>query len=179
MKFSTRLDADVPAQVFYDHVCDFGRAQRLLSRSNVVMRRLSPAEASGVGICWYIDFRWQRRDRRLRLDVTDYDRPERLSLRGGSDQFQIAIDMVVVALARNRSRLLFDFNVKPLNMRARLLIQTARLGRARLQRRFDRVVKEFFDLKREPLLAATIYGLAPVAQMPRRPAALSERSATR
>ena len=51
--------------------------------------------------------------------------------------------MTVVALSRTRSRLLFDTNVRPRNMRARLMLQTAKLGRGQLERKFAERIQLF------------------------------------
>ncbi|MDO5705157.1 MAG: hypothetical protein Q4G49_08810, partial [Paracoccus sp. (in: a-proteobacteria)] len=85
------------------------------------------------------------RRRELRLDVVRFDRPENVRIGGTSDPFDLIVDMTIVALSRVRSRLIFEVDLRPRNMKSRLLLQTARLGKAQLDRRFARRVGEFID----------------------------------
>lgn len=62
---------------------------------------------------------------------------------GLSDSFDIVVDMTVVALGRNRSRLIFETEIRPRNMRARLMLQTAKLGKGQLDRKFTRRIDAF------------------------------------
>ena len=143
MKFSTRRDIDVPAERLFAAVSDFPKLERMLQRRGVAVSRIDPAQEPGTGIGWRIGFDWRGRQRDLRLDVTRFDRPERLSIGGLSDPFEMAIDMTVVALSRQKSRLIFELNLKPRTMKSRLMLQTAKLGKHQLDRRFDKRIGEF------------------------------------
>lgn len=143
MKFSTRRDIEVPAEKLFAAISDFPRLERLLLRRGVAVTRIDPAQEPGTGIGWRVGFDWRGRQRDLRLDVTRFDRPERLSIGGTSDAFDMAIDMTVVALSRQKSRLIFEVNLRPKTMKSRLMLQTAKLGKAQLDRRFDKKIGEF------------------------------------
>lgn len=143
MKFSTRIDSDIPAADLFDIAGDFSRSERALAARGVVVRRIDPAQEPGTGLGWMLDFNWRGQRRSLRLDVTRFDRPSRITLAGHSDQFELSIDMTVVALSRVKSRLLFETEVRPRNMRARLLLQTAKLGKSQLDRKYDQRIADF------------------------------------
>ena len=147
MKFSTRIDTNIPASNLFDIAGDFPRSERALAARGVLVRRIDPAEEPGIGLGWDLEFNWRGQRRTMRLAVTRFDRPSHIALEGRSDQFDLSITMTVVALSRVKSRLLFETEVRPRNMRARLLLQTAKLGKAQLDRKFaDRVSKFFGDL---------------------------------
>ncbi|MFD1883451.1 hypothetical protein [Paracoccus pacificus] len=97
-------------------------------------------------MAWDLAFKWQRKMRNIRLNVTRYDRPEKLSLAGQSEMFDLTLDYTIIALARSKSRLMVEFEVKPRNIRARLFLQTAKLGKAGLQREFERKIVNFYGL---------------------------------
>ena len=94
---------------------------------------------------WVIGFDWRGRHREFTLEVTRFDAPELIEMHGRSDQFEITIRMTVVALAATRSRLIFELDLAPLGMKARLLLQTARLGKGRLDRKFAHRIAEFVN----------------------------------
>lgn len=138
MTFSTRIDTEMPAGDLFGLIGDFSRSERVLAARGVSLCRIDPSADPGTGLGWTIGFAWRGQGRTLRLDVTRFDRPSRIALDGHSDQFDLTMTLTVVALSRARSRLLVETEVFPRGMRARLLLQTARLGKAHLDRRYDR-----------------------------------------
>ena len=143
MKFSTRQDLDLPAEKVFQQISDFARIERMMMRRGVDVRRIDPAQEPGVGIGWRIGFDWRGRRRELRLDVTRFDRPERVGFAGLSDPFELLLGMTVVALSRSRTRLIIEADLRPRSMKSRLMLQTAKLGKAQLDRRFDRRIADF------------------------------------
>lgn len=145
MKFSTRIDTDSSASDLFDKIGNFERIERMLTRRGAVINRIDPAQDPGTGMGWMIGFDWRGQPRQLRLEVTRYDRPERMSLGGQSDAFDVTMDATVVALGRTRSRLIFETDIRPRNMRARLMLQTAKLGKAQLDTRYARRINDFLN----------------------------------
>ncbi|MDN3711302.1 hypothetical protein QWZ10_04645 [Paracoccus cavernae] len=94
-------------------------------------------------MAWQIGFDWRGKRRELRLDVTRFDRPELIQLEGLSDMFEVSIDVAIIALTRNKSRMTLTVDLRPRSMRARLLLQTAKLGKGQLDRKFQSRVAEF------------------------------------
>lgn len=143
MKFSTRVDTDRSSAELFDIISDFSRSELALKARGAQVRRIDPAQDPGTGLGWTVDFNWRGQRRRVRLDVTRFDRPSHITLDGQSDQFDLSITMTVVALSRVRSRLLFETEIRPRNMRARLLLQTAKLGKSQLDRKYDQRIVDF------------------------------------
>lgn len=143
MKFSTRQDTELSATQLFDALGDFEKLERMLVRRGTDVRRIDPAREPGTGMAWQIAFDWRGKRRDMRMDVTRYDRPEIISIEGLSEMFEISIDMAIVALTRSKSRLNMLIDVRPRSMRARLLLQTAKLGKGQLDRKFDLRVAEF------------------------------------
>lgn len=143
MKFTTRIDKDIPAEQLFDSLADFDKIERMLVRRGVLV---SPADNMPNGTRgWNIVFDWRGQRRELQLVLVQHDRPEKIALTGESTPFELHIDMSVVALSRNRSRLYFELEVKPRNMRARLILQTVKLGRAQIDRKLEAKVSDFVD----------------------------------
>lgn len=143
MKFSTRIDTDLPAERLFDSVGDFDALERLIIGRGASVTRIDPARDPGTTMGWRIDFDWRGKARKLRLAVTRFDRPEQIAMAGRSEALDISILATIVALSRTKSRLIFETELKPKNMKARLMIQTAKLGKAQLDRRYARRIAEF------------------------------------
>ncbi len=141
MKFSTRIDKEATAERMFDALADFDRIERILMRRGVSVNRVDNISAGARA--WDLAFDWRGQRRELRLVLVQFDRPERLALTGQSTPFDLRIDLSVVSLALQRSRLIFEIEVKPRNMRARLALQTAKLGKAQIDRKIAKKVEDF------------------------------------
>lgn len=143
MKFSTRQDTDLPAEGLFRAVSNFTNIERLLVRRGATVRRIDTLSEVGLGLRWQIGFDWRGRKREVDLVVSEYAPPEVLGFVGDSEQFAVTIRMTVVALTRAKSRLIFETDVQPKGMKARLLLQTAKLAKAQLDRKFAQRVEDF------------------------------------
>ncbi|CAM3265271.1 hypothetical protein PANO111632_11095 [Paracoccus nototheniae] len=143
MKFSTRIDTDLPAERLFDSIGNFETLERMLIGRGASVSRIDPSNDPSIGMGWNIRFDWRGKPRHLRLAVTRFDRPEQMTMDGRSDALELAISASVVPLSRARSRLICETEVKPRNMRARLMLQTAKLGKGQLDRRYQRRIEEF------------------------------------
>ena len=148
MKFSTRTDTDLPAEQLFAAVGDFDALERMLIGRGASVSRIDPSQEPGITMGWNIGFDWRGRQRNLHLGVVRFDRPERITMDGRSKALDIRVNATVVALSRVKSRLIFEVEMKPRNMKARLMIQTAKLGKGQLDRRFERRVEEFVNQMR-------------------------------
>ena len=145
MKFSTRRDTELTADQLFAAMTNFDRIERMLLRRRVAVTRIDTAQEPETDMGWNIRFDWRGRERDLRLQLVRLDRPERMSISGQSDAFDLALDMTVIALSRSRSRLIYEADIRPRNMRARLIIQTTRLGKAQIDKQYERGIARMVD----------------------------------
>ncbi|WP_405403778.1 hypothetical protein [Paracoccus sp. Ld10] len=148
MKFSTRIDTDLPAERLFEVVGNFDALERMVIGRGATVARIDPSNEPGIGLGWNIGFDWRGKARQLRLAVTRFDRPEQITMAGHSDALDLSVIATVVALSRVKSRLLFETDVRPRNMKARLMLQTAKLGKAQLDRRYQRRIEDFVQQMR-------------------------------
>ena len=145
MRFSVRQDTALPADALFTALSDFYRIERMLVRRGADVRRVYPAHETGAGMAWDVAFDLRGRRRDLRLTVTQFDPPEKMILHGRGEAVDLAVTVTVIALTRFKSRMIFEAEVKARNMRARLVLQTARLGKAQLDRKFAERVGAFLN----------------------------------
>lgn len=134
MKFSTRMDTDLTAAALFAAISDFDRLAQIIRRRRAQVKMLDPALTGSLA--WDLAFDWRGRRREFRIALNRHDPDEALRLTGVSDLFDIVLDLQVVALTRARSRLICGADLRPRSMTARLVVQTAKLGKAQLDRRF-------------------------------------------
>ncbi|WP_347266385.1 hypothetical protein [Paracoccus sp. (in: a-proteobacteria)] len=145
MKFSTRQDIGLPASELFQAITRFRDLERMLQRRRATVRRQDAMAPPDVGASWMIGFRWRGRDRELDMALSRLEAPEVMAFEGGSDQFGIALRMTVVALTPRKSRLICETEVVPRGVAARLILQTARLGKGQLDRKYAHQVADLLD----------------------------------
>ncbi|KAF0676611.1 SRPBCC family protein [Profundibacterium mesophilum] len=135
MKFSSRRDIAAPQEVVFDQLSDFSAAERLAQGRGVRVERLAgpPPEASR----WMISYEFRGRERRLDAHVTSYTPPEGFTISGVSDGITLQIDIEVIALAPDRTRLALGIELRPRTLPARILVQSMKLTKPALSRRLD------------------------------------------
>lgn len=151
MKFSTRQDTDLSNEALFQSISDFGRIERLLVRRGALVRRTDTLTQTGAGMGWQVGFDWRGKRRDVTLELARYEPPGVIGITGQSDLFLLDLHMTVVALTPTKSRLIFEVDVQPRGMKARLLLQTAKLGKAQLDRKFAlRIAELVNDLAMAP-----------------------------
>lgn len=145
MKFSSRQDTDLPADQLFDAVSDFPRIERMLARRGVEITRLDPAVEPGAGMAWDVAFDLRGKRREMRLSVAQFDRPEKVVILGDAESLALTVEMTVIALTPGKSRVIFELEARPQTIRARLMLQTAKLGKAQLDRKFAERIGAFLS----------------------------------
>lgn len=143
MKFSSREDIEVPAAFLFDQLTDFPAFERSAMRRGADVRRTNPGSDVTLGEGWDVSFRWRGRARQMRLVLAEMTAPDSLVLRGTSEIFEIEVKASVIALSPRRSRLLGELELRPRGFKARVLLQSARLGKAALDRRYADGLRDF------------------------------------
>lgn len=143
MKFSSREDIAAPAEFVFDQLADFSGFEELAQARGVSLRRLDARTSPGRGLKWEIGFAFRGKPRVIEAEVARYDRPDRLEYQGTSHSFLLHLDISLVALTRTRTRMQIGLEVKPRTLGARLMVQSAKLGRSGLDARFAKRIAAF------------------------------------
>lgn len=136
MKFSSREDLEAEAPFIFDQLTDFSGFEHMARRRGVQSKRLDALQEIGPGMSWDIGFRFRGKPRTLILDLTRYERPECLEFTGESGSFNLVATVTVVALSPKRCRIIAELELRPRSLGARLMLQSARLGKGALTRKF-------------------------------------------
>lgn len=146
MRFVTRSDIEAPADRVFAALADADRWERdALRRGARVARRDGPGPLR-AGSAWdcAFDLRGRRREATLRL--TRLEPPQRIDLRATGRAYDATVEVELVPLSPRRTRVITRSDVRAVTLAARILLQSARVARARiaarLQARADQVFAE-------------------------------------
>ncbi len=146
MKFSSREDIEASIEDVFQFLCEFESFERQAIRRGAVVQRVDRLQKPGVGMTWDVSFNLRGKKRDLRLTMQDFAPSTSLRLSAKSQGIDGTFDIELIALSRTRTRMLIALDLKPINLSARLLLQSLKLAKSSLNKRFKLRVAEYSKL---------------------------------
>jgi hypothetical protein len=112
-------------------VSDFQVYERAAMRRGAQVRRLDNQDVKGPGMAWQADFEFRGKKRALEITLEDYEAPTNLEFLGTSGGLSGACEIELIA--------------RPQTLSARLLVQSLKLAKGNLDKKFDARVAELSD----------------------------------
>lgn len=145
MQFTAKEDVAAPIEFVFAQLSDFQSFERSALRRGAEVQRVDNKVDVGVGMKWDAAFKLRGRQREMQLELTEYDPPTGMVLSSRSPNMggHMAVDLV--ALSRGRTRMSLEIDLKPKTLSARLMVQSLKLARGRLSKRFRERVAQFAE----------------------------------
>ena len=143
MKFSTREDVEVPIDQTFGIICDFDAYERSAMRRGAEVLRTDSLSRPGVGMKWQAAFKMRGKMRDINLEMVGFDKPNKLRVLSSTSGIDGAGQIESVALSRNLTRISVEFELKPINLSARLLVQSLKLAKNSLNKRYKLRIAEY------------------------------------
>ena len=144
MKFSTREDIEAPAEFVFDRVTDFDAYERRALRQGADVSRRTDGP-NGVGSIWDVVFTFRGRERRVAAEITTLDRPTAMVIHSASDGLDVQTEVDLIALSQTRTRVMVSIELKAKTLTARLLLQSMKLAKTKLTKRFKARVLDYAE----------------------------------
>ncbi|WP_284165312.1 SRPBCC family protein [Frigidibacter sp. SD6-1] len=138
MRLTSKTDIDATPEALFAAMTDLDWIEGLARRGGVRLERLSGAGPMGRGSSWQAVFRLRGKDRTVVSRIEAHEPPRRLLLSGETVSFSFLVEPTLIPLSRQVTRLALSVEIKPLTFGARVMIQTLKIGKSRLQQRLDR-----------------------------------------
>ncbi|MGB7269500.1 MAG: SRPBCC family protein [Albidovulum sp.] len=143
MKLSTRREFDAQPEEVFEALSDFIAFEKLALRHGADVQRIDHLAAPGLGAEWVLQFPFRGRSREVKSRINAYDPPIHLGAEGTSGSFDFTLRTTLEPLRRDHTRLAVELEVKPRTFAARLMLQTLKLGKSRLDARFATRIERF------------------------------------
>lgn len=148
MEFSTTKDIEAPQDQAFRALVDFSVFERQALRNNIDVTRTSGEAPVGVGTSWRIRFRFRNQPWTVDAKVIRFEPTSGYVIRGVSSGIDIEATVDLLALARGVTRLSVTVALFPRSISTRLLVQSLRLVRARVESKLDnRVARAARDIE--------------------------------
>lgn len=136
MIFSAKEDLNVPIDHVFAMMTDFESFERAALRRGIEVERRDMLHTTGEGMEWEISFDYRGKQRDVVLTLTEYDAPNVMRFRGDGTGLGVRMDVELVAMSRDRTRLSFDVTLEAHTLSARLLLQSLKLARTKMNKGF-------------------------------------------
>ena len=143
MHLSSRTDIAAPLSFVFASLSDFDGWERAALRRGADVTRTDKLRSIAPGMAWQAKFRFRGKDRELTAKLTEYEVDSRMSFTALGRMIEGNGVLEVVSLAPNRTRLVVHLDVKPITLGARLVIQSAKLAKGKIQAKFNRRLAQF------------------------------------
>ncbi|MBZ8117363.1 SRPBCC family protein [Roseovarius sp. LXJ103] len=137
MNFSAREDIEAPIEFVFSQVSDFEQLERRALRRGAEVERSDDLTEPGPGMGWRTSFSLRGKRRKMKIEMVTYDPPNIMRFHTNSPNVTIDTIVELVALSRGRTRLSFAADVTAKNLGARLVLQSLKLAKSSVTRRFE------------------------------------------
>ncbi|MCB6179554.1 SRPBCC family protein [Rhodobacter sp. Har01] len=137
MHFTTRQDIEAPLDFVDAYLMEFDHFERMAMRRGAEVERTDRLRSPGPGMAWRLRFAYRGKPRRMTVRLEELQPGSLLVYGLESPSLDGQMRVELIALSPRRSRITVMTEVRPRTLAARLLLQSMRLARGRLQRRLD------------------------------------------
>ncbi len=143
MRLISKQDIDAPIALVFKAVTDFDHWERAALRRGAEVDRTDSLTKLGPGMTWFARFAFRGKTRELDLNVAKVTAPTHIKFAAQARVVTGDIQIELVEMSAKRTRMLATADIKPVTLGARLFLQSLRLARARVDKKFDQRVAIF------------------------------------
>lgn len=143
MKLNARQDIEAPVAFVFAALQDFEAWERAALRRGADVARTDKPNDGSPGLSWLVKFAYRGKERRLALRLTGLEQLTLLAFSGTGNSIDGVAGIDLVELATRRTRLSVTLDLRPKTIGARLVFQSLRLAKTRINRRLADRINQF------------------------------------
>ena len=137
MKLTTRQDIEAPLDFVHAKLTDVDQFERMAMRRGAEVERTDWIRNLGPGMAWKVRFSYRRRQRVVQVRLTELEPGAHVAWAFDSATVDGTARVELVALSPRRTRMTIQTEVRPRTLAARLMVQSMRLAKGRVQKKLD------------------------------------------
>lgn len=143
MQFTSQEDIAAPIDEVFMMLSEFDAYERAALRRGIDVRRGKEDLVKAVGMSWDATFMLRGAEREVTLELTEYDPPNAMRFDADSQGLDTVLTIDLMSLSAQQTRMSIKMDLTPKTLPARLLVQSLKLAKANLTKRFGTKVSDF------------------------------------
>lgn len=143
MQFDSKEDIEAPIEQVFAMLSEFESFERSAIRRGIAVIRTDTHEIPMTGCAWNAKFEMRGKSRDLDIDLVTYDQPTAMRFESDSHGLLGTMTLDLMALSPQRTRMSVALDLNPKTLTARVLVQSLKLAKFSLTKRFKLKVAEY------------------------------------
>ncbi|MEO9648637.1 MAG: SRPBCC family protein [Roseobacter sp.] len=143
MKFSNQVNVDAPIETVFEALVEFETYEKAAAKRGVKTQRSERTPKDPLGTKWDVLFSLKGKPSQVGLEIAECVAPTRLGINLDSRNLTGKIVCDLTSVSQSRTHLKVTAEIRPLTFPARLLVQSFKLTKKRLDSRFEDALSEF------------------------------------
>lgn len=143
MQVTGTEDVAAPIEHVFAELTAFDALERQAMRRGIDVRRQFRGLSPSAGEGWEAYFKFRGKQRTATITLQTYDAPNMVQFGGASGGLETTTLIELVPLSPNRTRVSLVFKMSPKTLSARLLVQSFKLARSSINKRFKARMTHF------------------------------------
>ncbi len=143
MQVTGTEDVAAPIKHVFAELTAFDALERQAMRRGIDVRRQFRTAEPTIGDGWDATFRFRGKERNAKITLDACDAPNEVCFTGVSGGLETNTQVELVPLSPNRTRVNLVVKMNPKTLSARLLVQSFKLARSSINKRFKKRMTQF------------------------------------
>lgn len=143
MQFSNKEDIEAPIDYVFGVLSEFELFERSAIRRGIEVQRVDERARPGPGMAWDTVFSVRGKPRQMRIEMVVYEPPSTMRFESASKGIESRALIELLPLSPRRTRVSMELELNAKTLPARLFLQSLKLARGNLTRRFQLRMAEF------------------------------------
>lgn len=143
MEFSAKEDIEAPIERVFAVITDFDSVERQALRRGIKVSRVKDVADGGAGTEWSAGFKFRGKDMTADIRLAEMTEPELVVFKARAGGLDTGMVIDLTALSPRRTRMTVTAPMQPKTLSARLLVQSLKLAKGRVTRKFSVRVAQY------------------------------------
>lgn len=143
MEFSAKEDIEASIDQVFAVISDLDTVERQALRRGIKIKRLSATPTVEEGMSWTVDFKFRGKEMTADLSLVELAEPEKMRFASRTSGLETGMLVDLTALSPKRTRMTVVADMQPKTLSARLLVQSLKLAKGRVTRKFSVRVAQY------------------------------------